>query len=305
MEVLYQKKQDRVLDRTSQSDRTARQMYASDGRSNVRRGVFRSALTYTDNGAAAVVNGTLYLYGGQASTETGQTQNTWNNDFLTLDLTKTWNIGSPSLTGLPQPSGPPPVALGVLWNSYDSLYMYGGEFSSAPTTSPVPLALWEYDISSSSWIEHNNPITSSGDSAPSNNDAVQRAAEGAGCSVPSLGRAFYFGGHQDGYTTPGWSQSVWRIYLQSLLEFTFPGYTNNQVSTLSNNKLAGTDGNYRNITQGGLQSSAGFTERADGLLIYVPGFGEQGILLALAGGTNTTFVSDLPVDMTSMADKCL
>jgi hypothetical protein len=40
-----------------------------------------------------------------------------------------------------------------------------------------------------------------------------------------------------------------------------------------------------------LQSQAGFTQRADGLLIYVPGFGDEGILLALAGGTNTTFVS--------------
>ena len=47
---------------------------------------------------SALVNGTLYLYGGQASTEQGQDQNTWNNNFLTLDLTRTWNIAEPSLT---------------------------------------------------------------------------------------------------------------------------------------------------------------------------------------------------------------
>jgi len=244
---------------------------------------------------AAIVNGTLYLYGGEASTEAGQKQNTWNNDFLTLDLTKTWQIASPSLTGLPQPSGPPAVSLGSLWNSRDSLYLYGGEFSWQPAVSPSPLSAWEYNIASSSWIEHQNPQTSSGNSAPSDNDPVQRAAEGAGVSVPSLGRAFYFGGHQDGYTTPGWSQSVYRIYLQSLLEFTFPGYSNNQIDALGNNQPAGTDGNYRNITQGGLQQSVGFTKRADGLLIYVPGFGAQGILLALAGGTNTTYVSEPPL----------
>ncbi|KXL47832.1 hypothetical protein M433DRAFT_63791 [Acidomyces richmondensis BFW] len=238
---------------------------------------------------SAVVNGTLYLYGGEASTEPNQEYNTWNNDFLTLDLTKTWPIASPSLTGLAQPSGPPAVALGTLWNSHDSLYLYGGEFSWKPAVSPSPFALWEYHIASSSWIEHNNPLTSEGINAPSNNDPVQRAAEGAGVSVPSLGRGFYFGGHEDGYTTADWSQNIARIYLQSLLEFTYPGYANNAVYALQGGKVAGTDGVYRNITQGGLQADAGFTARADGLLIYVPGFGAEGILLALAGGTNTTF----------------
>lgn len=252
---------------------------------------------------SAIVNGTLYLYGGQASQQQGQESNTWNNDFLTLDLTKTWQIASPSLSGLPQPSGPPAVALGTLWNSHDSLFLYGGEFSSNPTETPTPYSTWEYDIASSQWIEHSNPETSSGKSAPSNNDPVQRAAEGAAANVPSLGRGFYFGGHQDPYTTDGWAQPIPRIYLQSLLEFTFPGSTNNQVDALDNGKQAGTDGNYRNITQGGLQSAAGFTERADGLLIYIPGFGAQGILLALAGGSNDTFTQMNNIDVYDIASS--
>ena len=109
--------------------------------------------------------------------------------------------------------------------------------------------------------------------------------------MPSLGRGFYFGGHLDAFTTPNWDVGVWREYLQSLLEFTFPGYSNSQVDSLSNGQDAGSDGVYRNITQGGQQSDFGFTQRADGLLIYVPGFGAQGILLALAGGTNVSYVS--------------
>jgi len=201
------------------------------------------------------------------------------------------------LSGLPQPSGPPAVALGTLWNSHDSLFLYGGEFSSAPTESPTAYSTWEYDITSQQWIEHSNPQTSSGKSAPSNNDPVQRNAEGAAANVPSLGRGFYFGGHQDPYTTEGWAQPVPRIYLQSLLEFTFPDNTNNQVDALNDGKQAGTDGNYRNITEGGLQSAAGFTERADGLLIYIPGFGAQGILLALAGGSNETFTQMNNIDV--------
>jgi hypothetical protein len=160
--------------------------------------------------------------------------------------------------------------------------------------TPVPFALWQYDIPSGSWKQHSNPVTSAGVNAPSNNVAVQRAAEGAGVSVPSLGRGFYFGGHLDAYTTTGWSVQVARVYLQSLLEYTFPGVANDQITALSNGQVAGQDGSYRNITVGGLQSQAGFTARADGLLIYVPGFGDQGILLALAGGTNQTFVRIAP-----------
>lgn len=241
------------------------------------------------------MNGTLYLYGGQLTTDSSQTSNEWTNDFVTLDLTKTWQAGQPPFKGLPQPSGPPAVALGYLWNSLDSLFLYGGEFeknpgSPYPAVTIPPFSTWEYDIASSSWIEHSNPVTSQGTSAPDAGVSVERAAEGAGVNVPSLGRGFYFGGHLDTFTTPGWDLSIPRQYLQSLLEFTFPGRTNPQVDSLQNGQTAGKDGVYRNVTTGGLQSQAGFTQRADGLLIYIPGFGNDGILLALAGGTNDSFV---------------
>lgn len=190
-----------------------------------------------------------------------------DNDFLTLDLTKSWQISSPSLTGLTTPSGPPPVSLGTLWSSTDSLYLYGGQFSDSPVTEPVPFALWSYSISSSSWQEHQNPEFADG-------SQVQRAAEGAGVSVPGLGLGYYFGGHLDGYTTPGWSQSIARVYLPSMLEFTMPGFAK-----------ASSDGSYRNITVG----SAGFPERADGVLVYVPGYSKSGIIVGLAGGTNQTY----------------
>jgi hypothetical protein len=216
---------------------------------------------------SAMVNGTLYLYGGQASTEQGQDQDTWNNDFLTLDLTRTWNIAAPSLTKLPQSSGssaPPAVALGYLWSSHESLFLYGGQFSWKPVESPTAFSTWEYSMASEKWIEHSNPQTAKGESAPSDGDSVQRASEGAGVNVPSLGRGFYFGGHLDGYTTKGWSQSVPRVYLQSLLEYTFPGYSNDQVTTLSDGKTASDNGSYRNVTEGGIQDRSGFTKRADG-----------------------------------------
>ncbi|KAL9035172.1 MAG: hypothetical protein Q9214_006708, partial [Letrouitia sp. 1 TL-2023] len=38
------------------------------------------------SGQSALVNGTIYLYGGHATTEPGQQDNQWTNDFLTVDL---------------------------------------------------------------------------------------------------------------------------------------------------------------------------------------------------------------------------
>lgn len=233
----------------------------------------------------AIVNGTLYIYGGRATTSSDQTSNEWNNNFLTLDLTHTWQISNPSLTGLPQPSGPPAVANGYLWNSFDSLYLYGGEFSDTPVASPAPFSLWEYNIPSSSWNDITNPQTTSGQNSEPGGEPIQRAAEGAGYAMPNLGKGWYFGGHEDFLTTAGWSDQIPRIYLSSFVEYTYPGYKSGDGQT------AGSSGLWRNITSGGIQSTAGFTDRADGLLVYVPGFGAQGILLSLAGGTNDTFVS--------------
>jgi len=107
----------------------------------------------------------------------------------------------------------------------------------------------------------------------------------------------------DYLTTEGWDISVARVYLKSLLEFTFPGFSNDAVTSLENGKTAGEEGVWRNITEGELQDSAGFTERADGLLVYIPGFGAEGILLGLTGGTNATFTQMNVIDVYDIANS--
>jgi hypothetical protein len=240
---------------------------------------------------SALLNGTLYLYGGQAKTTGAQTTDTWNNDFLTLDLTKSWDVGSPALMGLAQPSGPPAVANGYLWNDYNNLYLYGGEFADNPFAQPAPMATWQYSISSQKWTSYDSPQTVAGNNSDGGGAPVQRAAEGAGLSVPELGMSWYFGGHLDLSTTPGWSNQIARVYLKSLLEFTHPGFANDGVMSLKN-AGAGAGGVYRNITQGGLQTDGGFSERADGVLVFIPGWGDKGILIGLGGGTNDTLTND-------------
>ena len=85
-----------------------------------------------------------------------------------------------------------------------------------------------------------------------------------------------------------------RVYLTSLLEYTFPGYTNGQIQ---GNPVADASGEYRNVTTGGLQDTAGFPERADGVLVYVPGYGKQGVILGLAGGNNQSFTQLNTIDV--------
>ncbi len=262
-----------------------------DGKSVVSRANTDTSVCKRWSQQSALVNGTLYLYGGRATKDASQSTKEWNNNFLTIDVTKSWDISSPINAGLPQPSGPPPVANGYLWNSYNSLFLYGGEFQDQPATTPVPYSLWEYSISSASWIEHKNPQSSNGNNSDGGNQPILGSAEGAGVSVPQLGRGYYFGGHQDAFTTPGWSVQVYTLYLKSLLELTFPGYTNNGVQGLNGGKLAGKDGVWRNITQGGIQDTALFPSRADGALVYVPGYGVDGIIVSIGGGNNESFVS--------------
>lgn len=219
-----------------------------------------------------------------------------------MDLTKSWDRTSPPLTGLPKPVGPPAVSNGYLWTSYESLYLYGGIYSDSPPAEPDPVSVWEYRIADQEWIEHASPETTGGNNSAPAGQPVGRSGEGAGLSIPELGLSYYFGGHQDLYTTQGWSNQIARIYLKSMLEFTHPGYMNTGVEGLGiGGSGAPENGAYRNITEGGLQDTAGFTERADGVLVYVPGWGESGIVLGLAGGTNATFTDINTIDIYDVA----
>ncbi|KAK7430832.1 hypothetical protein QQZ08_002621 [Neonectria magnoliae] len=240
---------------------------------------------------AALLNGTLYMYGGRAKTERDQENNTWNDYFVTLDLTKDWDVDSPPVKGLKRPNGPPAVSMGYLWHDYDNLYLYGGQFSDSPFVEPGPETVWKYSIKDSKWTEFEDPKTFAGNESEPADLPVHRAAEGAGLSVPELGLSWYFGGHLDWSTTPGWSQEIDRVYLKSLLEFTHPGYVNSGVDKLSGDTGAGAQGAFRNITKGGIQAGK-FPERADGALVFVPGWGDLGVLIGLAGGTADNFTHD-------------
>ncbi|KAL1644297.1 hypothetical protein SLS61_008900 [Didymella pomorum] len=255
------------------------------------------------SGQSAIVNGTLYMYGFRTTTDAQQKTDTWTNDFLSLDLTKSWQISNPSLSGMPQPNGPPALSLGYLYSSHDSLWLYGGQYSDSPAEKPGPNSIWEYNIDSKSWVEHADPKSSAGTNAEGDGQSIQRAAEGAGFGVTALGRGWYFGGHLDDFTTEGWSNQIARVYLKSLLEITFPGHTNDAVESLKDGKKADKEPVYRNITTGGIQDTGSFPERADGILTYVPGFGSEGLLIGFTGGDNDTFAQMNVIDVYDIAES--
>jgi hypothetical protein len=142
---------------------------------------------------------------------------------------------------------PDAVFFSFLWNDGKTLYLYGGEYSDDPVVTPDPFNLWAYDIAGESW---SNVASKTSVSSDSGSTSIQRAAEGAGASIPNRGLMYYFGGHEDAFTVEGWSQSDPRVYLKSMLEFDTGNMT------------------FNNITGHGLES-AGVPERADGVLVFV------------------------------------
>jgi hypothetical protein len=143
-----------------------------------------------------------------------QSSLTVDNNFITLDLSNSFNTSSPPIKGLAFPNGPA-VASGALWASTDGnyLYQFGGEFSDTPPVSPTTQLMWRYNITAGSWL-----------SIPTGGDQVMRPAEGATCVVPGQGTngnglGVYLGGHLDAFTVPGWSVEIAREYLQSMVIF--------------------------------------------------------------------------------------
>ena len=133
-----------------------------------------------------------------------------------------------------------------LWHNSNQLFLYGGLFSDVdPKTPPPDFQLWQYDISSRKWSTVDTSVSSD-----SGSQEIQRAAEGAGVSIPGRSLGFYFGGHLDGYTSHDWSQSVPRVYLKSMLEYDMDKKQ------------------FSNITKAGSENG-GMPERADGVLVFV------------------------------------
>ncbi|KAA1135319.1 hypothetical protein PGTUg99_009622 [Puccinia graminis f. sp. tritici] len=222
---------------------------------------------------------TLWIQGGELKSAPDQINNTWTNALLSLDLSTSWNAGSPALSLVEKdnsnPYSPPAVSLGALWASADGqqLYLWGGQFADNPAVNPGPMNTYLYSIPNRSW----KSINTTGDS-------VLRPSEGASALVPGIGSngspmAYYFGGHLDWASVAGWSTSTPRVFLDSMVQLDLGSlsWTNYSSFTTASNT------NFVNATVEGTP-----TIRADGTLTYVPSVGPsgKGVLVAIGGGQN-------------------
>lgn len=91
----------------------------------------------------------------------------------------------------------------------------------------------------------------------------------------------------------GWSRQIDCVYLKSLFEFIYFNFINNGVESLVD-KGVGDCGVFCNIIEGGVQNED-FLECVDGILVYVFGWGEDGVLIGLVGGMIDEFIDNFQV----------
>lgn len=142
----------------------------------------------------------------------------------------------------------------------ENIWLYGGTTSWWNTSFPgiqFPqsdyYSLWSYNTSDQLWMEHSVY-----------NDAPLRPSSGAYAEAPELGLAFYFNGEIDSGSSKE-TQSLGtdqKIFLEGMIVLNL------------------TDGTARNIST---TAVSGSLPRSRGVLEYVPGYGEKGILVAIGG----------------------
>ncbi|BGP19111.1 hypothetical protein JCM10213v2_007198 [Rhodosporidiobolus nylandii] len=233
-------------------------------------------------------NETLWYFGGEARTSSGQDSNTWTNALVSLTLEDDWQTGTPPLQLVQADTGnysaPPAVTLGALWASADgnTLYQYGGSFSDSPSVPPPVQRTFAYDIQGDRW------------SVAETSRDIGNVAEGQPALVPGQGTdgenvGYYSHGHQDDHTTSQWSNQIDRIYLNSMVQFDMGDQKFSNITSYSS--AAKTSNTSTALTNP--------VSRADGTLTYVPNLGTdgKGILVSIGGATETQYVDNSVLDV--------
>ncbi|KAK6351279.1 hypothetical protein TWF718_004444 [Orbilia javanica] len=138
----------------------------------------------------------IYIYGGEQLR--GNQGDTDSPRFLSLDLSRNFDVSEPTLDTITVPSrgGPPDVVNATLWLDQirGRILLYGGSFlNTSGDVDTLPQAIWSYDLIQDSWSAVN-----------AKGDPVTRAASGASAFIDDIG--YYRGGQQDAHTTPGYPE---------------------------------------------------------------------------------------------------
>ncbi|KAF2873284.1 hypothetical protein BDV95DRAFT_593628 [Massariosphaeria phaeospora] len=170
-----------------------------------------------------------------------------------LNYTSTWlrkgdlddnNEGFPKHSLKTKNDSVPSVHGGILWADEPNkvIYQFGGEFGSE---KPEEFKLWYYDIVYDTWNVSDTRASE-----------IQRAAWGAGTVAQDRGRGYYYGGHLNNLSVPGYASTP--TILDTMLVYDMLGNT------------------FRN------QTGPDGTGRAEGSMVYVPA-GDAGLLVYYGG----------------------
>ncbi|KAL4895823.1 hypothetical protein BDV59DRAFT_144701 [Aspergillus ambiguus] len=243
------------------------------------------------NHQSTIKDGKLYIDGGVETyaekDDDGQVESArilgYNTQLIEVDMTSSWdwkdNISITAVDKTANPSTgtePPLVVRGALYSgpTTDSkIYLYGGTTSSVNTSFPgfkpptsSQYTLWSYDPAEDRWDQYD--VTE---------DVPYSPAGGSYTEAPNLGQAFYLNGFIDSGTSNGLEHmSNFRRYLDGLVVIDLPTQVAMNVSTVWLRR----------------------SPRAKGGMVYIPGAGSQGMLVAMGGVTKPTSDSSASNDGT-------
>ncbi|KAI9778897.1 MAG: hypothetical protein M1839_007860 [Geoglossum umbratile] len=227
---------------------------------------------------SAIKNNVLYIDGGRESYVRNNTGGSfqgnislgYNNWLIMINMTESWdwktNISESYIDKTKNPKTgdkPPVVVRGAFYqgsSTDDNIYLYGGTTSYQNTSffefvppSPSKYSLWSYDTKNNTWDQFDIS-----DASPN------RPCSGSFAEAPELGLAFFLNGGIDS----GSSKEVQpigsdaKIWLKGMIVIDTHKRTARNLST---------------------DALLGGNPRSRGKMIYVPGIGKKGILVALGG----------------------
>jgi hypothetical protein len=198
---------------------------------------------------SAVVDDKLYIDGGMITwNPMAQFPENYTNTYLIYhDLSTVADSGMPPPHAtLSKNSSIPSVHGGVLWPDEVNkrIYLYGGEFYDH---TPWPFALYAYDILNDWW-----DVVS-----PAGAAQTRGLSYGAGLSISSRGKAYYYGGWLSNGTDAGWGEQ--------------PGQVNSYLLQYDMDANSWTN-----------QTGPDDVGRAEGAMVYIPA-GDGGMRVYFGG----------------------
>ena len=214
-----------------------------------REQISRNSFVHLAFHSSTVAGNTLFIDGGEITLlGGGERITTTQNKTLTIDLTKSWTTSEVEYGSLDKSPSVPVLNYGTLWTSPDhtSMLSFGGVRSSYPYSPRIGnIELWKYSATNG-W----SGLTSQSPASPS----LTNNRPAAAASTYGNGIGYMLGGIRGNDNAPWWPLPGMLTY-----DMTKNTWTNESTASIMPYSAIG------------------------GSLTFVPGFGAEGVLIAMGG----------------------